>query len=142
MMSVAPPGVKATITRTGLVGYACAKPQHSATRSSASFTMRSVESAAFRLHTMFAPNLLAQSDPELWHAIQLENQRQEDHVELIASENYVSRQVLIAQGSQLTNKYAEGYPGTRYYGGREDRDSTETTASWRRDQTMARACAN
>ena len=49
---------------------------------------------------MFAPNLLAQSDPELWNAIRLEHQRQEDHVELIASENYVSRQVLIAQGSQ------------------------------------------
>src|SRR2546428_11835607 len=66
---------------------------------------------------MSAPNVLAQSDPELWNAIRLENQRQEDHVELIASENYVSRQVLIAQGSQLTNKYAEGYPGKRYYGG-------------------------
>jgi glycine hydroxymethyltransferase len=59
---------------------------------------------------MLAPNLLAQSDPEVWDAIRLENQRQEDHVELIASENYVSRQVLLAQGSQLTNKYAEGYP--------------------------------
>ena len=51
---------------------------------------------------MLSPDLLAQSDPELWNAIRLENQRQEDHVELIASENYVSRQVLIAQGSQLT----------------------------------------
>src|SRR3954463_5884389 len=71
---------------------------------------------------MFAPNLLAQSDPELWNAIHLENQRQEDHGALIASENFVSRQVLIAQGSQLTNKYAEGYPGRRYYGGCEDVD--------------------
>src|SRR5438477_7855226 len=77
---------------------------------------------------MFAPNLLAQSDPELWNAIRLENQRQEDHVELIASENYVSRQVLIAQGSQLTNKYAEGYPGKRYYGGCEFVDIAETFA--------------
>ena len=66
---------------------------------------------------MLAPNLLAQSDPELWNAIQLENQRQEDHVELIASENYASPRVLEAQGSVLTNKYAEGYPGKRYYGG-------------------------
>ena len=77
---------------------------------------------------MFAPNLLAQSDPELWNAIRLENQRQEDHVELIASENYVSRQVLIAQGSQLTNKYAEGYPGKRYYGGCEVTDKAEQLA--------------
>jgi len=77
---------------------------------------------------MFAPNLLAQSDPELWNAIRLEHQRQEDHVELIASENYVSRQVLIAQGSQLTNKYAEGYPGKRYYGGCEYVDMAESIA--------------
>ena len=77
---------------------------------------------------MLAPNLLAQSDPDLWNAIRLEHQRQEDHVELIASENYVSRQVLIAQGSQLTNKYAEGYPGKRYYGGCEYVDMAETLA--------------
>src|SRR5258706_13985639 len=77
---------------------------------------------------MFAPNLLAQSDPELWNAIRLENQRQEDHVELIASENYVSRQVLLAQGSQLTNKYAEGYPGKRYYGGSEHDHTAESIA--------------
>ena len=77
---------------------------------------------------MFAPNLLAQSDPELWNAIRLEHQRQEDHVELIASENYVSRQVLLAQGSQLTNKYAEGYPGKRYYGGCEYVDMAESIA--------------
>src|SRR6185437_1348260 len=77
---------------------------------------------------MLSPDLLAQSDPELWNAIRLENQRQEDHVELIASENYVSRQVLIAQGSQLTNKYAEGYPGKRYYGGCEYVDIAETLA--------------
>ncbi|MCG6953925.1 MAG: serine hydroxymethyltransferase [Betaproteobacteria bacterium] len=66
---------------------------------------------------MYANAPLAQSDPELWNAILLEHQRQEDHIELIASENYVSRAVLEAQGSQLTNKYAEGYPGKRYYGG-------------------------
>jgi glycine hydroxymethyltransferase len=77
---------------------------------------------------MLSPDLLAQSDPELWNAIRLENQRQEDHVELIASENYVSRQVLIAQGSQLTNKYAEGYPGRRYYGGCEYVDMAESLA--------------
>ena len=77
---------------------------------------------------MLSPDLLAQSDPELWNAIRLENQRQEDHVELIASENYVSRQVLIAQGSQLTNKYAEGYPGKRYYGGCQFVDIAEEIA--------------
>ena len=66
---------------------------------------------------MFATEPLAQTDPEVWNAIRLEHQRQEDHVELIASENYVSPAVLEAQGSQLTNKYAEGYPGKRYYGG-------------------------
>src|SRR3982750_4679883 len=77
---------------------------------------------------MLAPNLLAQSDPELWDAIRLENQRQEDHVELIASENYVSRAVLEAQGSVLTNKYAEGYPGRRYYGGCQFVDIAQTIA--------------
>src|SRR6186713_2241847 len=56
-------------------------------------------------------------DPELETALQNERQRQEDHIELIASENYVSPRVLEAQGSVLTNKYAEGYPGKRYYGG-------------------------
>src|SRR2546421_8675329 len=60
---------------------------------------------------------LAKSDPELWEAITAENRRQEEHIELIASENYASMAVLQAQGSQLTNKYAEGYPGKRYYGG-------------------------
>ena len=60
---------------------------------------------------------LAKTDPELFSAIQAENRRQEDHIELIASENYVSWPVMEAQGSQLTNKYAEGYPGKRYYGG-------------------------
>jgi glycine hydroxymethyltransferase len=77
---------------------------------------------------MLAPDLLAQSDPEVWDAIRQENQRQEDHVELIASENYVSRAVMMAQGSQLTNKYAEGYPGKRYYGGCEFVDIAEQLA--------------
>jgi len=71
---------------------------------------------------------LAQVDPELWQAIQSENRRQEEHIELIASENYVSRAVLQAQGSQLTNKYAEGYPGRRYYGGCEFVDIAEQLA--------------
>lgn len=73
-------------------------------------------------------NTLAGTDSEIWTAIKLENQRQEDHVELIASENYVSRAVLEAQGSQLTNKYAEGYPGKRYYGGCEFVDIAEQIA--------------
>ena len=91
---------------------------------------------------MFAPNLLAQSDPEVWNAIRLENQRQEDHVELIASENYVSRQVLIAQGSQLTNKYAEGYPGKRYYGGCEYVDIAESIAIERAKKLFGAPWAN
>jgi len=76
---------------------------------------------------MFSSHL-AQSDPEVYGAIQAENQRQEQHIELIASENYVSRAVLEAQGSQLTNKYAEGYPGRRYYGGCEFVDVAESLA--------------
>ena len=71
---------------------------------------------------------LAKVDPELWSAIQAENKRQEDHIELIASENYVSHAVMEAQGSQLTNKYAEGYPGKRYYGGCEYVDVAEQLA--------------
>ena len=71
---------------------------------------------------------LAKSDPELWEAITAENRRQEEHIELIASENYASMAVLQAQGSQLTNKYAEGYPGKRYYGGCEFVDIAERLA--------------
>jgi glycine hydroxymethyltransferase len=67
-------------------------------------------------------------DPELWAAIQAEERRQEDHIELIASENYTSPLVLEAQGSVLTNKYAEGYPGKRYYGGCEHVDEVERLA--------------
>ncbi|MBU3589045.1 serine hydroxymethyltransferase [Polynucleobacter sp. 80A-SIGWE] len=73
-------------------------------------------------------NTLAKTDPELWAAIQNENKRQEDHIELIASENYTSPAVMQAQGSQLTNKYAEGYPGKRYYGGCEFVDVAEQLA--------------
>ena len=73
-------------------------------------------------------NTLAKTDPELWAAIQNENKRQEDHIELIASENYTSPAVMAAQGSQLTNKYAEGYPGKRYYGGCEFVDVAEQLA--------------
>ena len=73
-------------------------------------------------------NSIAQYDPELWEAMSGENQRQEDHIELIASENYASKCVMEAQGSQLTNKYAEGYPGKRYYGGCEYVDIVEKLA--------------
>src|SRR6267154_2959094 len=73
-------------------------------------------------------NTVAHTDPELWAAIQHENRRQEEHIELIASENYASIAVLQAQGSQLTNKYAEGYPGKRYYGGCEFVDVAERLA--------------
>jgi glycine hydroxymethyltransferase len=71
---------------------------------------------------------IARIDPEIWAAVQAENQRQEEHIELIASENYTSPAVMAAQGSQLTNKYAEGYPGKRYYGGCEHVDVVEQLA--------------
>jgi glycine hydroxymethyltransferase len=71
---------------------------------------------------------LESADSEVWSAIAGENQRQEDHIELIASENYASTAVMAAQGSQLTNKYAEGYPGKRYYGGCEYVDIVEQLA--------------
>ena len=71
---------------------------------------------------------IAQVDPEIWATIQAENARQEAHIELIASENYTSPAVMAAQGSQLTNKYAEGYPGKRYYGGCEHVDVVEQLA--------------
>jgi len=75
-----------------------------------------------------AKETVAKVDPELWKAIESENRRQEEHIELIASENYVSCAVMEAQGSQLTNKYAEGYPGKRYYGGCEYVDIAEQLA--------------
>lgn len=78
---------------------------------------------------MYQRNILVeQYDPELFTAIAAENKRQEEHIELIASENYASPAVMWAQGSQLTNKYAEGYPGRRYYGGCEFVDVAEQLA--------------
>ena len=78
---------------------------------------------------MFPSNQSIESfDPDLWQALHAESQRQEDHIELIASENYASPRVLQAQGSVLTNKYAEGYPGKRYYGGCEFVDIAEQLA--------------
>jgi glycine hydroxymethyltransferase len=81
-------------------------------------------------------------DPELWGAIQDEERRQEEHVELIASENYASPRVLAAQGSVLTNKYAEGYPGKRYYGGCEYVDVAERLAIERAKQLFGAYYAN
>ncbi|QCI22151.1 serine hydroxymethyltransferase [Buchnera aphidicola] len=72
--------------------------------------------------------MLSKYDPELWYAIEKEKERQENHIELIASENYTSNYVMKVQGSQLTNKYAEGYPGKRYYGGCEHVDIIEQLA--------------
>jgi len=89
-----------------------------------------------------AKDTLAKVDPELWKAIEAENQRQEDHIELIASENYVSKAVMEAQGSQLTNKYAEGYPGKRYYGGCEYVDITEQIAIDRLKKLFGADAAN
>jgi len=91
---------------------------------------------------MSADELLSRTDPELWDAISLEARRQEDHVELIASENYVSPAVLAAQGSVLTNKYAEGYPGKRYYGGCEYVDIAETLAIERAKKLFGADWAN
>ena len=89
-----------------------------------------------------AKDTLAKTDPELWQAMQAEVQRQEDHIELIASENYVSNAVMEAQGSQLTNKYAEGYPGKRYYGGCEYVDVTEQIAIDRLKKLFGADAAN
>lgn len=85
---------------------------------------------------------IADFDPELAKAIDLENQRQEHHIELIASENYCSPRVLEAQGSQLTNKYAEGYPGKRYYGGCEYVDIVENLAIERAKELFGAEYAN
>ena len=81
-------------------------------------------------------------DPELWTVIQQEARRQEEHIELIASENYASPRVLAAQGSLLTNKYAEGYPGKRYYGGCEHVDVAERLAIERAKKLFGAAYAN
>ena len=85
---------------------------------------------------------LAHVDPEIWSVVQRENQRQEDHIELIASENYTSPAVMQAQGSQLTNKYAEGYPGKRYYGGCEFVDIAEQLAIDRLKELFGAGYAN
>ena len=85
---------------------------------------------------------LATVDPVLWATIELENARQEAHIELIASENYASPAVMQAQGSQLTNKYAEGYPGKRYYGGCEHVDVVEQLAIDRAKELFGAAHAN
>lgn len=86
--------------------------------------------------------LIEQTDPEIFAAIQAENARQEQHIELIASENYASPAVMAAQGSQLTNKYAEGYPGRRYYGGCEHVDVAEQLAIDRIKQIFGAEAAN
>lgn len=92
---------------------------------------------------MFDRNIgISLTDPELWNAIRLENQRQEAHIELIASENYASPAVMAAQGSQMTNKYAEGYPGKRYYGGCEFVDVAERLAIERLKKLFGAECAN
>ncbi|MDO8702088.1 MAG: serine hydroxymethyltransferase [Undibacterium sp.] len=92
---------------------------------------------------MFAKNhTLANIDPEIFATIQKENHRQEEHIELIASENYTSPAVMEAQGSQLTNKYAEGYPGKRYYGGCEHVDVVEQLAIDRLKQLFGANFAN
>ena len=92
---------------------------------------------------MYHRNILVeQTDPELWTAILAENARQEHHIELIASENYASPAVMAAQGSQLTNKYAEGSPGKRYYGGCENVDVAEQLAIDRVKQIFGSDAAN
>lgn len=92
---------------------------------------------------MFNRNIgVAQTDPELWSAMQLEDKRQEEHIELIASENYASPAVMAAQGGQMTNKYAEGYPGKRYYGGCEFVDVAEQLAIDRVKQLYGADAAN
>ena len=92
---------------------------------------------------MFSKDVtLASFDPALWSAIQSEQKRQEDHIELIASENYASPAVMAAQGSELTNKYAEGYPTKRYYGGCEFVDAVEQLAIDRAKQLFGADYAN
>jgi len=85
---------------------------------------------------------IADFDPDLWSAIENETRRQEEHIELIASENYTSARVMQAQGSALTNKYAEGYPGKRYYGGCEYVDQAETLAIERAKELFGADYAN
>ncbi|MCA6064969.1 serine hydroxymethyltransferase [Thalassolituus marinus] len=92
---------------------------------------------------MFSRDMnIADFDPELWSAMKAEDARQEHHIELIASENYTSPRVMEAQGSQLTNKYAEGYPGKRYYGGCEHVDVIEQLAIDRAKELFGAGYAN
>ena len=88
------------------------------------------------------PQDISEYDSELWDSLQLEEQRQEEHIELIASENYTSQRILDAQGSILTNKYAEGYPSKRYYGGCEHVDLAENLAIERAKKLFGAAYAN
>ncbi|MFO6426431.1 serine hydroxymethyltransferase [Escherichia coli] len=85
---------------------------------------------------------IADYDAELWQAMEQEKVRQEEHIKLIASENYTSPRVMQAQGSELTNKYAEGYPGKRYYGGCEYVDIVEQLAIDRAKELFGADCAN
>ncbi|MFI7939895.1 serine hydroxymethyltransferase, partial [Acinetobacter baumannii] len=91
---------------------------------------------------MFANISISEFDPELAQAIASEDERQEAHIELIASENYCSPAVMEAQGSKLTNKYAEGYPGKRYYGGCEFVDVIEQMAIDRAKELFGADYAN
>ena len=92
---------------------------------------------------MFSSQMnIADYDDELWGAMQAEVRRQEEHIELIASENYASPRVMQAQGSVLTNKYAEGYPAKRYYGGCEYVDKAEQLAIDRVKQLFGADYAN
>lgn len=92
---------------------------------------------------MFEKNqTIADFDADIWHAMEAERERQEEHIELIASENYTSPRVMQAQGSQLTNKYAEGYPGKRYYGGCEHVDVVENLAIERAKALFGAGYAN
>src|SRR5271155_1714991 len=87
-------------------------------------------------------NPIERGDPEIWKALVAERQRQQHGLEMIASENYASAAVMAAQGSELTNKYAEGYPGRRYYGGCENMDTVERLAIDRVNRLFGSAFAN
>src|SRR5436309_14181714 len=90
----------------------------------------------------FLERLLVEVDPDIYDAIQIETERQNDTLELIASENHVSRAVLTAMGSVFTNKYAEGYPGKRYYGGCGPTDIVENIAIERAKKLFSAEHAN
>ena len=92
--------------------------------------------------TMTLNKTINELDPDLAKAVEQEQKRQEEHIELIASENYTTRLVMELQGSVLTNKYAEGYPGRRYYGGCEHVDEAETLAIERAKQLFSADYAN